>query len=248
MKPKILLYDIEVSRDIVAGYGPTYEFKVVKTIQHQQLMCFAYKWLGDKKVSYVSRHDFPTYKKFVQFLAYLQNEADIVIAHNANRFDNKMANRFFLKEGIPPPSPYKSIDTLQVARSKFKFQSNSLRALSDFLELGEKEKITYADLEDDFMTDKPSRKTLRLMKKYTQMDVVLLERIYLKLRPFISNHPNVADLAQSDHMCPKCQSYDVEKRGFIRTRSGQRQRYQCRGCSGWSSEATKKGNGRLVNA
>ena len=68
-KPKILLYDTEVSREIVAGYGNKYEFRAVKTIRHQELMCFAYKWLGENKVHYLSRHDFKTHKELVQALA-----------------------------------------------------------------------------------------------------------------------------------------------------------------------------------
>jgi hypothetical protein len=248
MKAKVLLYDLEVSRDIVAGYGNKWDFKVVKVIRHQELMCFAYKWLGDKKINYVSRHDFPTYKRFVQFLAHLQDEADIVIAHNAAKFDNKMSNRFFVKDEILPPAPYKTIDTLQVARSKFKFPGNSLRELGEFLELGDKEKITYADLEDDFMTDKPARKTLRLMKRYTVKDVELLEKIYLRFRPWISNHPNLGDYAQVDGVCPKCESKNVTPYGSSARRHGRVRAFRCLDCGGRCNENTLKGGGRLVNA
>lgn len=245
---KMLFYDLEVSREIVAGYGNKWDFKVVKTLRHQELMCFAYKWAGENKIHYVSRHDFKTYRELVQFLADLQDTADVIVAHNANKFDNKMSNRLFVKENVLPPSPYKTVDTLQVARSKFKFQSNSLKDLAEYLELGEKESVTYADLEDDFMTDAPSRKTLKAMEKYNKMDVEILEKIYHKLRPFMTNHPNVGDISQQDQCCPKCGSYDLEKRGFTKNRNGTKQRYQCRGCGGWSSEAKLRTLGRIVNA
>lgn len=245
--PRILYYDIEVSRDVVEGYGNKYEFKVVKTLRHQEIMSFAWKWHGENKIYYLDRHKLD-YHTLVVRLRDLLDEADVVIAHNGNRFDNKMANRFFIKEEIAPPSPYKSIDTLQVARREFKFQSNSLRDLSQYLDLGAKESITYADLEDDFMTDWPSSKTKKLMEKYNKQDVVLLEKIYLKLRPFIKNHPNWGDLTQSDGVCPKCGSHELSPRGFLPTRSGLKQRYNCDDCGGWSSEATIKRTGRKVNA
>ena len=246
-KAKIVLYDIEVSRDIVEGYGNRWEFKVVKTVRHQELMCFAYKWLGEKKVHYVSRHDFATYREFVQSLWDILDEADIAIAHNGARFDNKMANRFFVKEGMGPTSPYKTIDTLQVARGAFKFQSNGLNDLAEFLELGSKKKITYADIEDEFLNN-PTPRVERLMKQYNVQDVVLLEKIYLKLRPYIKNHPNLCDLMRLHGACPKCGSTKLQKRGFNKAAAGDKQRYQCQNCSGWCSEANIKKVGRTVNA
>lgn len=248
MKAKILLYDIEVSRDIVAGYGPKWEFKVVKTIQHQELMSFAWKWLGQSKINYISRHDFANYVDFVQQLRDILDEADIAIAHNGNKFDNKMANRFFVKSYITPPSPFKSIDTLAVARGAFKFQSNSLNDLAEFLDLGKKESITYADLEDEFMSDNPSKKILKLMEKYNKKDVDLLESVYLRLRPFIKNHPNLGDIARLYGVCPKCGSSELQKRGFNHSASGDKQRYQCMNCFGWSNESSIKKPGRVVNA
>ncbi len=244
---KILLYDIEVSRDIVEGYGNKWEFKVVKTVRHQELMCFAYKWLGEKKVHYVSRHDFATYNEFVQALWEILDEADIAIAHNGARFDNKMANRFFIKAELGPVSPYKTIDTLQVARGAFKFQSNSLNDLSEFLELGKKAKITYADLEEPFLNN-PTPKIERLMKEYNIQDVVLLEKIYLKLRPYIKNHPNLGDILMIHGACPKCSSTNLQKRGFNVSAAGKKQRYQCMNCGGWCGEANIKKVGRTVNA
>ena len=247
MTAKILLYDIEVSRDVVEGYGNKWEFKVVKTVRHQELMCFAYKWLGTSKIHYVSRHDFDDYSSFVAALRDILDEADITIAHNGNRFDNKMANRFFIKEGFGPVSPYKSIDTLQVARSTFKFQSNGLNDLGEYLGLGKKENIGYADLEDEFMNN-PSKKVESLMRKYNIQDVVLLEKLYMKLLPYIKNHPNIGDITQLDGVCPKCGSKELEKRGFNTRRSGKVQRYQCMGCGGWCNEANLRRDGRTVNA
>ena len=233
-EPKILLYDLEVSRDVVEGYGNKYEFRVVKTIRHQELMCYAYKWLGTNKTVFVSRHDFKTYKEFVESLWEVLNEADIVIAHNANKFDNKMSNRFFVKENLRPVSPYRSIDTLQVARSNFKFQSNGLNDLGEYLGLGKKEKITYADLEEDFMSDNPSRKTVSAMKKYNIQDITLLEAIYLRLLPYIKNHPNISVISQRVDTCPRCGGNHLQARGQAISNTAIYKRFQCIDCGGWT--------------
>ena len=246
-KAKILVFDIEVSRDVVEGYGPKHEFRVVKTLRHQKLMCFAYKWLGEKKVHYVSRNHVGGEQEMLQHLWNILDDADIVIGHNSNGFDNKMANRFFIEAGLPPTSPYKSIDTYRTARGIGKFQSYSLNALCEFLNIGTKSKITYADIETDFMNN-PTPKIERLMEKYNKQDVVLTEKLYLKLRPYIKNHPNLCDLMRLHGACPKCGSTKLQKRGFNKAAAGDKQRYQCQSCGGWCSEANIKKVGRTVNA
>lgn len=233
-RPKILLYDLEVSRSIVEGYGNKWEFKVVKTIRPQILMCYAYKWLGDKNIRFVTIHDYHTYKEFVQSLADRLDEADIAVAHNLNKFDDKMSFRFFIKDDIAPPSPYHKIDTLQVARGHFKFESNSLNDLAEYLDIGSKEKITYADLEDDFLNN-PTWKIIKKMEKYNKKDIVLLEGIYLKMRPYMKNHPNIAVIDDAGG-CPKCGSHERQYRGYSYTKTGVYRNIFCKGCKGWYKE------------
>ena len=48
------------------------------------------------------------------------------------------------------------------------------------------------------------------MKRYNKQDVVLLEKIYLKLRPWIRIHP---DILKSGICCQKCGSINIEWRG-----------------------------------
>lgn len=233
---RILLYDLEVTRATVEGYGPRWDFKVVKIVKPQKLMCYSYKWLGDKKVQFVSMHDFKTYDGFVQSLCNLLSECDIAIAHNGIRFDNKMSNTFIITERIVPPSPFKSIDTRLVAKREFNFLSNSLDDLAEHFGIGRKERITYADLEDEFLLKKPPKHVVNKMKRYNNQDVALLEQIYLYMRPFMRNHPNVLTYTEQSFGCPKCGSYDLHKRGTAVTTTCRYQRYQCMKCGGWCRE------------
>lgn len=232
-KAMVLFYDLEVSRSIVEGYGNRWDYKVVKVIRPQELMCFSYKWMGDKEPTFVSKHDFKNMKQFVTFLRDLFHDADILVAHNAKKFDNKMSNRYFLKYNVDNPSPSFTVDTLQVARSQFKFEGNSLNELCEYLEIGKKENITYADLEEDFMSKHPRKETVALMKKYNNMDVELLEKLYRRLLPYIPNHPNMARLMNVHDACPSCGNSDETKIGrekYRYTKLGVFMQYKCKLC------------------
>ena len=232
-KVKLLFYDLEVCRDIVEGYGNRWDFKVVKWVRHQELMCYSYKWKGDKKPTFVYKHQFASMQEFLISLRDLLHEADISVAHNGKKFDDKMANRFFLKNDVELPSPYFSVDTLQVARSKFKFPGNSLNDLAEYLGLGKKEQITYRDLEEDFMSANPNPKTIRLMRTYNNMDVELLEKLYHKLLPAIANHPNMARLMNVSDACPQCGNTNEDLIGrekYRYTKLGVYMQYKCKVC------------------
>ena len=244
-----IFYDLEVSQSIVGGYGGRYDFRVVKFIRPQELMCYSYKVDGEKKIHFVHRWEFDTYHEFVGSLWELLDSADITIAHNGGAFDNRMANRFFVTEGFEPPKPRKSVDTLREAKRWFKFESNKLDDLGDFLGVGRKEKIGYADLEDDFMSGNPSKKTLSLLRKYNDQDIVVLEGIYNRMLPYMASHPNMGDITQTDGICPKCGSEDVHPYGSSPRRSGRVVAYRCHSCGGrCNSNTIKNKKGRLVNA
>ena len=120
--------------------------------------------------------------------------------------------------------------------------------LGQFLGLGRKETIGYADLEDDFMGGNPSKKTVKLLKRYNDQDVNLLEKIYLKLRPFMASHPNLGDLNQVDGVCPKCLSPDLNLEGTHARRGGRVQSFSCNNCGGWCNDnSIVRPNGRKVN-
>lgn len=237
---KVLIYDIETSPIISYNWG-TYEQNAIEVIEDWQILCFAYKWLGDKKTHVVAQDDFKGYKRgvnndynVVKRLHELFDEADIIIAHNGNKFDQKKAHARFLANGLYPPSPYKQIDTLLVARRYASFTSNKLDDLGVKLGVGQKAPTGgFATWKGCLAGDSKSWAT---MKRYNKQDVVLLEKIYLKLRPWIENHPSMSVLNGYLDACPKCGGGPLQKRG---TRKASKttlvQRYQCTACGGWCS-------------
>ena len=190
-------------------------------------------------MKFVSMHDFETQQQLVQSLADLLDEADISIAHNGINFDDRMANTFFITNGVDRPSPRKSIDTLRVARRKFRFPSNSLDDLGEYLGLGGKAETTYGSIWEDFISG--DAEAAELMRRYNERDVELLEDIYLKLRPYIDNHPNMGQYLQKPGICPTCAKENtLIKRGTADRVNGPVQQWHCKpargGCGTWAYE------------
>lgn len=240
-EPKILVYDIETSPHLIEAWG-TYQTDALKVVRESYILCFAYKWLGQKKTHVVALPDFKTYKKdpendgeLVKALHSLFDEADIVIAHNGDKFDQKKSNRRFLMHGLTPPSPFRTVDTLKVARSQFASPSNRLDDLGAHLGLGRKVQHTGKNLWFDCMAG--DEKAWDLMKKYNKQDVDLLEAVYNVLVPWAKNHPNVT-VYTGEEACPKCSSFNVIKRGIRHTNASSYQRYYCNDCGGWFHEGS----------
>lgn len=251
MAPKILIYDLEVS-PMLGWVYQLYDARVLKVEQNASIMSISWRWYGEKETHHanllnVTRvNDDTANLALVKLIRKLFDEADIVVAHNANRFDNKVATASFLRYDLTPPSPYKTVDTLQVARSVAKFASNSLDSLCDLFGIGRKSKVTHADLWYECLNG--SVKAWKQMEKYNNQDVDLLYKLYEKLRPYTKNHPNLGDIAQLDGVCPKCLSPNLKKEGTHARRGGRVQSWSCNNCGGWCNEATIKKEGRKVNA
>lgn len=248
-KPRILLFDIETAPNLSYTWGK-WEQNVIDFKEQWYMLTFSWKWLGDKKVNVASLPDWNfSYKKnktndeqLVFLLWDLFNEADIIIAHNGDEFDIKKVNARFAFHKLPPPAPYKTIDTKKVAKRYFKFESNSLNDLGQYLKLGEKLKTGGFDLWLGCMSN--NKKSWKTMCDYNKQDVILLEKIYLYLRPWMNNHPNISLLNGDTQGCPNCGSMNLQKRGFNISRTSRMQRWQCKDCASWHSSPIKGGTVR----
>lgn len=234
---KILVYDIETSPNLAYVWGK-YQQDVIRFKEEWHILCFAYKWLGEDETHVISLPQFNKYAidpeddfYVVAYLWKLFNEADIVIAHNGNKFDQRKAHARFITHGFEPPAPYKQIDTLQVARRYFAFNSNRLDDLGDVLGVGRKVHTGGFDLWAGCM--RGDLDSWQLMEDYNKQDVNLLESIYFKLRPWMDNHPGRNIIERKLDACPKCGEGPLVKRGIRINKSTTSQRYKCMNCGGW---------------
>lgn len=223
---KILLIDLETLPALGWFWDRPWETRIIEVEKEWQILSFSAKWLGeDKQCTFINHR---TDKILIEKIWKLLDEADIVIAHNGDRFDIRKINARILYWGLGPPSPYKTIDTKKVASRKFGMLSNKQDDIGEFLGTGRKLK-TDKDLWFDCM--RGDKEALQKMKDYNAQDVILLERNYLKLRPWISNHfPVITDKLG----CPRCGSVNLQKRGLQRNATTAYHRIFCNDCRGWS--------------
>lgn len=203
-----------------------------------EVISFAAKWAGEKKVFFYSDfHD--GHEVMIQAAWDLLNEADTVTGFNSQMFDMPHLNREFVLAGLTPPSPYKNIDLYLVIRKQFKFLSNKLDYVAQQFGLGAKTSHSGFQLWVDCMAQDPE--AWRLMKKYNIQDILLTEKLYDRVRPWILNHPAVGlyDDNGTAVSCPNCGGKELEKRGFAYTAVSTFQRFVCKGCGKWS-RATKR--------
>ena len=223
---KILLIDIE-TLPALGWFWNLYETNIIATVQDWRLLSFSAKWLGGEQETYI---DHKTDRLLLKKIWKLLDEAEIVIAHNGDSFDIKKINARFLFWGMTPPSPYRTIDTLKISRRYFGLLSHKQDDIGKYLGTGRKIK-TDKDLWLDCI--RGDKKALKQMAHYNAQDVVLLEKNYLRYRPWIKNHVNLDNYSEQT-VCPKCQSTKLVRRGYQFNQTTKYARIQCKDCKGWS--------------
>lgn len=226
------------------SYGQ-WQTNVIKVERPPVLLSFAWKWLGEKETHCLTLHDRATVQQgddslLVKELWNLIDECEVFVAHNV-KFDQKMANAFFLRHGLTPASWYKTFCTLQTARRYFKLDNNKLDYLGQLLGVGQKTAITNHDVWYDCLihNDEKAWKKLAL---YNIQDVDLLEKIYKKLLPFATNHPNGALSAGREDICPRCMhqsEFSIKAYRKTGTQINAIQ-LQCRNCHGYVTRPLTK--------
>lgn len=220
----ILLLDIETSPNTAHVWGLWQQnVGINQLLESSQVMCWAAKWYGEKEV---------IFGKDLETIHEMINQADVVIHYNGRKFDMPTLNKEFLLHGMLPPAPYKQIDLLRVVRSQFRFPSNKLDYVAQRLGLGKKVKHEGHELWVKCMAGDPV--AWKKMERYNKQDVVLLEKVYDKLLPWIKSHPNHNLYGDLEHCCPSCGSDKLHRRGVARSIGGVYQRYQCTNCGSWS--------------
>jgi len=240
MKPKIIILDIETSPLLGWAWGK-YEQTINKVDRDWFILSFSYKELDNKKTYCYSLADFKNYKKdryndhdLIKKLYEVLSDVDIIIGHNLDQFDMKKINSRFIFHGFNNPNTYKTIDTWKIAKKYFAFTSNKLNDLCQHFNIGKKVKHSGFDLWLDCIAGK--KQAWDIMKKYNKVDVDINERLYKKMLPYITNHPNMGLYEGKEIACPNCGSGNLIKRGFTYTKVNKYQRVYCKDCGAWSTE------------
>lgn len=236
-RPRILIADIETAPVLAHVWGLFKQNVGLNQIQADSyILCAAAKWLGEPEVMYAESRKLSANKVMLNRIWKWLDEADFVVGHNFRSFDRAKINAAFIKAGMHPPSPYRVIDTLHIAKKEFRFTSNKLEHIAKTLGCSEKSahgKFAGHSLWVETLKGNPE--AWQEMGDYCKQDVLVTEAVYLKLRPWDTMHPNVAVMADHDEAaCPHCGSQSIRPRGKRYTNVGEYTRYSCNECGAWS--------------
>lgn len=234
--PKVLIWDIEWKPTLAYVWRAWDEsVNPDQIVEHGGLLCIGWKWLGEEETHILAEWDRGGHSKMVRKFYDIYSSADASVTFNGAKYDEKKMLGEFLLEGLPPPPKITQIDCIKTIK-KFGFFRNALGFVGPFLGLESKLEHEGINLWKKSMGgDKDARER---MSDYCARDVDLLEDLYMKIRPYIYDHPFLGEIQAGG--CGVCGSHKTQKRGFSRTRCYITQRLQCQDCGAWQSGARKK--------
>jgi len=240
-KPKVLIVDIETSPIISYTWGLFDQtVGLNQVLQDWNILSYAAKFLGEKKVYYNDQSkakDVYNDKKLLEELWKLLDEADVVIGQNSVAFDIKRIKARMLIHGMKPPSSFKQLDTMLIAKKHFNFTSNKLEYLSKTLCTKHKKlnhnKFAGFDLWKECL--KGNKSAWSQMKRYNIEDVLSTEELYLKLQPYDNSLNYNLYTDDITNVC-SCGSTNFKKNGYKYTSVGRYQRYVCLDCGSESKD------------
>lgn len=232
IKIKRLFVDIETSPNLGffwdAGFKKTIGYENI--VKERAIICIGYKWEHDDDVQHLNWDSKQDDKKLLETFVKVLDEADEIVAHNGDRFDLPWIRTRCLKYNIPMQSSYKTIDTIKLSKNKFRFNSNRLDYIAKFLGVGEKIHTEY-QLWIDTVLHK-SKQALDEMITYCKNDVLILEKVYHKLAPYVEPSTHIGVLnGNGKASCPSCGCQNSRSRGrFVSAVGYVKQIRQCKDC------------------
>lgn len=241
---KILILDIETAPIVSYTWGLWQQNVGLNMIvRDQAVLSWAAKWVGEDKVMYEDCREFfdgsaesminpIDDKDLLTSIWFLLDEADIIVTQNGKKFDTKKLNAAFLRIGLKPPSSYKHIDTLQIAKRHFGFTSNKLEYMTDkFCKVYKKlthGKFAGFDLWKECQLG--NEEAWEEMEEYNRYDVLSLEELLFVLAPWSNQLPNLDMYHDEDENRCLCGSTEWISDGFAYTGLSKFTRHKCTNC------------------
>ena len=254
-KPRIIIFDLETlpnPTEAVAVWPQISDYPG-KTLRATitSIICAGWKELGSKKTHCINAWDFPNWKKdknddsrVAKAIYDVLNKADAVVTHNGKRFDWKYLQTRLMVNGLDTLDRTPHLDTkAEASRNLFLF-NNRLGTLGKFLAGDHKLDTGGWQLWVDVFERK--KKAMELMTRYCKQDVDLLEKCFVKMRPFFSNIPNYNLFGRDQYKCPSCGASGLIKAGWRLTKTTRYMRMRCKECSSYSRVNKKLAQPRSV--
>ena len=240
-KRRRLFFDIETSPNIGFFWQSGFKLNIgpQNIIKERAIICICYKWEDEKETHSLNWDSKQNDKKMLQDFVKVLNESDEIIGHNGDKFDMAWVRTRCLFHGLDLFPKYHTVDTLKIARSKFKLNSNKLNYIAQFLGIGQKIKTDY-DLWKNIVLLK-DKKAMADMIKYCKMDVILLEKVYKKLSLHIEPRTHFGVIFGADRgSCPECGSDEIVINNRRTSATGTKYvQFKCKTCNKMHSKIDK---------
>ena len=236
--PRLLVIDIETAPAKLLGWGMyNQNFGVDQVEEHPYILCIGYKWVGEKETHCLTNWEM-SQEEMLNTTIELITEADGIISKNGIRFDIPWIRAEVARYKLAPLPQLTHIDLQKVAKGHFRFLSNKLDYIVQYLGIGHKVEHEGFGLWKKVMAG--SREARRRMVDYCIGDVKITEKLYKHLKPYMLDHPVLRAIGAE--VCPSCGSKHTQRRGKRFTRHYEIQRHQCmkKGCNAWFSGKRKK--------
>lgn len=193
-------------------------------------ICVAWRFYGAKRTEFASEWgDGP--QAMLERVWHAYDTADVIYGHNVDRFDTKHLNTAWRDLGLPPPSPYKVVDTLTEARRVFGDESMQLVALTE--RLGIDTKTDRYDVEVARAALAGDKRMQRKLQAYNVGDVAASEALVDRLRGWIPNHPhNLMGEVTDVPTCNQCWGPNLEPNGWKLAQQMRYPLFRCQDCGG----------------
>lgn len=231
--PKVFVYDEEWFPHI--GYAwDFYDTNLIKVVRPAYMLSFSVKEIGGKHIT-KGLCDYKGYRggpakeeQLARDLWAVFDEADVLVAHNGDKFDDRKAKALFYKYKLGVPSPYKTVDTMKIWSKNFETGAKSLKHIAEYADIQRKKETDGFPLWEG--CDRGEAKAWKKMLAYNRQDVIVTEQLYLSLLPWIQSHPTMSFNGD----CANCGGKVFATTRTYMTRKGEKTRYQCSACGHWS--------------
>lgn len=235
--PKRLFFDIEVSPNIGMFWSAGHKISVPydNILKERAIICICYKWEGQKTVHALTWDTKQCDKDLLKEFMKIANQADELVGHNGDKFDLAWIRTRCLFHKIPAFPNYTTIDTLKLARSKFRFNSNRLDYIGKFLGLGQKIETKF-NMWTEITIDN-NQSALRKMVNYCKGDVQLLENVFMRMKNHMIARTHFGVIqGKSRHSCPDCGSDNLIKSKTRVSASGiVKHQFLCKDCGKYNT-------------
>ena len=171
-------------------------------LEWPRTICAAWKWYDSADTVFAAEWEVGGHDGFMRAVWEVFDQADLIIGHNADRFDARHLMGGWAEMGLPAPSPYKVIDTLKTARGTFAYESNTLDALNK--RLGIDAKTDKYDVEIARAAVNGDKEAQARIEDYNRGDIIASEALFDRLRPYAKGIPHLGMWTDDALACPSC--------------------------------------------